>query len=78
MDEAKRFLFAANRDGVVLWTTPQAATLREQCVDHDSSMAIQLPEYVNRWLNEQLKAEFLPPSQPMLRNSDKRQLLLSY
>jgi|TARA_B110000967_G_scaffold190598_2_gene215458 DNA-binding NarL/FixJ family response regulator len=78
MDEAKRFLFAANRDGVVLWTTPQAATLREQCVDHDSSMAIQLPEYVNRWLNEQLKAEFLPPSQLMLRNSDKRQLLLSY
>lgn len=78
MDEAKRFLFAANRDGVVLWTTPQAATLREQCVDHDSSMAIQLPEYVNRWLNEQLKAEFLPPSQLMLRNSDKHQLLLSY
>lgn len=78
MDEAKRFLFAANRDGVVLWTTPQAATLLEQCVDHDSSIAIQLPEYVNRWLNEQLKAEFLPPSQLMLRNSDKRQLLLSY
>ena len=78
MDEARRFLLAANRHGVVLWTTPQAATLVEQCIDCDSNMAIQLPEYVNRWLNEQLKAEFFFSSQLMLRNSDKRQLLLSY
>ena len=78
MDEARRFLFAANRDGVVLWTTPQAATLVEQCVDRDTNKTLQLPEHVNRWLDEQLKAEFLAPSQLMLRNSDKHQLLLSY
>lgn len=78
MDEARRFLVAANRDGVTLWATPQAATLVEKFSDVDLNMAVQLPKYVTRWLNEQIQEQFSSASQLMLTNADNHQLLLSF
>lgn len=78
MDEARRFLLATNIEGIILWNTPQAATLIERFVDDGSDTGLRLPEYVKRWLNEQFQEKSASPTQLLLRDVAEHQLLISY
>jgi DNA-binding NarL/FixJ family response regulator len=47
LDAAGRFLLAANREGEVLWSTPQASLLIERA---SGAVAVRLPPAVAQWL----------------------------
>jgi DNA-binding response OmpR family regulator len=47
LDAAGRFLLAANREGCVLWATPQATRLIEQA---SGTSGVVLPQAVTQWL----------------------------
>lgn len=47
LDAAGRFLLAANREGTILWSTPQASLLIEDAID---AAEVSLPPVVAQWL----------------------------
>ncbi|OZA98870.1 MAG: DNA-binding response regulator [Rhizobiales bacterium 39-66-18] len=50
LDAAGRFLLAANLDGRVLWSTPQATRLMAQIAPAQPGEGFVLPEAVRQWL----------------------------
>lgn len=52
LDTAGRTLFAASRDGRVLWCTPQAARLLADALPAGADGALALPPAALRWLGE--------------------------
>lgn len=78
MDEARRFLLATNKQGTILWNTPQAARLIDRLEPEPLTSGLRLPEYVRSWLGEQFESEIVTSTQLMLTDTDEHQLLISY
>ena len=78
MDDAKRFLFATNKGGAVIWSTPQTSILLKIIIPDFSESSFYLPNYVKSWLAEQSKSDSTTSTQLVLQDTDQRQILLSY
>jgi len=78
MDEARRFLFATNSTGDVLWSTPQAAMLLEVAFPKILKSEFQLPDFVRRWIDAQFEADISAPAQLVLINTEQQQTLITY
>jgi DNA-binding response OmpR family regulator/DNA-binding CsgD family transcriptional regulator len=75
LDTAGRTLLAANRDGVILWCTPQAVKLIEEALpDWDGAT---LPEAVRTWLRVVGGPETTLPAPPTVPIDDARRLHFS-
>ena len=72
LDTAGRTLLAANRDGEILWCTPQAVKLIEQALPGWDGAA--LPEPLRAWLKTASGARGAPPAIPI---DDQRRLHFS-
>lgn len=72
LDTAGRTLLAANRDGEILWCTPQAVKLIEEALPGWDGAA--LPEPLRAWLRSARDAQAAPPTIPI---DDARRLHFS-
>ena len=52
MDEARRFILATNKKGIILWSNPQAAKLLERSLPDMVEPDIALPKHITKWLTE--------------------------
>lgn len=70
LDVSGRFLFAANRQGTIVWATPQAQKL----LGHAPSDEIALPAPLLEWLQEieNGRADAKPPATSFLNNEQLR------
>jgi DNA-binding response OmpR family regulator/DNA-binding CsgD family transcriptional regulator len=57
LDAAGRFLIAANRDGRVLWCTPQASTLLSRVLSPSDSDHLVLPAGTQSWIQDCSRGE---------------------
>jgi DNA-binding NarL/FixJ family response regulator len=55
LDVSGRFLLAVNRQGKIMWSTPQAQKLLADSITPDSSNAVVLPEPLQQWLEQAQK-----------------------
>lgn len=75
LDTAGRFLLAANRDGEILWCTPQAARLLDAALPGRGGTA-HLPENVRLWLTVSAgqRGTAAPPSTIQIEGGRQAQL----
>lgn len=79
LDASGRHLLATNRDGRVLWHTPQAAKLLRAAFEGFDSENFLLPAEVRDWLqSHQARVAAAPDFIPLQQEAAKRKLRLSY
>ena len=75
LDTAGRTLLAANRDGEILWCTPQAVKLIEEALPGWDGAA--LPEPLRSWLRGVADAKGALPAPPTIAIDEARRLIFS-
>ncbi len=75
LDTAGRTLLAANRDGEILWCTPQAVKLIEEALPGWDGAA--LPEPLRAWLRGVADGQESVPAPPTIAIDEARRLLFS-
>ena len=78
MDEAHRYLLAINSEGLILWSTPQAAKLLERTLPDSVKSGFQLPSHMVDWLSQHVENAANGSSKFVLSDTDEHQILISY
>ena len=78
LDVSGRFLLAVNRQGKILWATPQAQKLLSDNLTAGSDDEYELPPSMLQWLDQAQNGKATPKSQAMAPFPDNEQLHLQY
>ena len=78
LDVSGRFLLAVNRQGKILWATPQAQKLLSDNLTAGSDDEYELPPSMLQWLDQAQNGKATPKSQAMAPFPDNKQLHLQY
>ncbi|MGA0533538.1 response regulator [Hansschlegelia sp. KR7-227] len=78
LDTTGRFLFAADRDGRILWSTPQASRLLGQAIADRHRESYLLPDAVTGWLAARSDGRSEQPTALLPATDGGRPLTLSF
>jgi len=78
LDVSGRFLLAVNRQGKIMWSTPQAQRLLTDSLAPDGSGEMVLPEPLRQWLEQAQKGKSGPKTELAASLPDHPELQLIY
>jgi DNA-binding NarL/FixJ family response regulator len=78
LDVSGRFLMAVNRQGKIMWATPQAQKLLSDNLPADSGDEVVLPQPMLQWLDQAQKGKAGSKTPPLASFPHNEQLRLQY